>query len=134
METRGEKMAVMVMLLSIPLTLAHTFMSAQKTETHIKSSETGSDALHCSRHTRSSYLSLRYPSFPHSPLLRFLKKFQCRGECGMLGNWTCHPWQNCRRESVMKLVPSLAGFAVTAQIRFFHSCNTNLISSLLSKQ
>lgn len=78
-------MAVMAMLLSIPLTLTHTFMSAQKTETHIKSSETGSDALHCSRQTRSSYLSLRYPSFPHSSLLRFLKSSSAGENVGCLG-------------------------------------------------
>ena len=38
------------------------------------------------------------------------------------------------REFVMELISSLAGFAATAQIRFFHLCDTDLISSLLSKQ
>lgn len=66
-------MAVMMMLLSIPLTLTHTFMSTQKTGTHIKSSKTGSDAFLFSWHTMSFYLSLRYCSFPHGPLLNFLK-------------------------------------------------------------
>ena len=37
-------------------------------------------------------------------------------------------------EFVMELISSLAGFAATAQIRFFHLCDTDLISSLLSKQ